>query len=202
MSEDADFFTVPPTTSGEGLGDEPIILGEAPAPDFAAAPAPDFAAAPADDSPFMGDVTDAAPPATDAPIVLGGPDEIAPLPESSGPSPMQKWNEEWQETLKVRKDEENAKKAEYVEAARVAMEQFQAEREARRQAKMTKNREDEQAKLEAIEADLENDNSWQRVCKMVELSHDSTAKSEDVKRMRDVLILLKNEPTRAEALTN
>ena len=66
---------------------------------------------------------------------------------------------------------------------------------------MTKNREEEQAKLEAIEADLENDNSWQRVCKMIELSHDSTAKSEDVKRMRDVLILLKNEPTRAEALT-
>ena len=196
MSEDADFFAVPPTSSGEGLGDEPIILGEAPPPDFAAAPP--------DDSPFMGDVTDAAPPAppADEPIVLGGPDEVPPLPESSGPSPMQKWNEEWQETLKVRKDEENAKKAEFVEAARVEMEKFQAEREARRQAKMTKNREDEQAKLEAIEADLENDNSWQRVCKMVELSHDSTAKSADVKRMRDVLILLKNEPTRAEALTN
>ena len=205
MSEDADFFSVPPSSSGEGLGDEPIILGEAPPPDFTsdfASPPPDFAAAPADDSPFMGDVTDAAPPPSDEPIVLGGSDEMPPLPEPTGPSPMQKWNEEWQETLKVRKDEENAKKAEYVEAARVAMENFQAEREARRQAKMTKNREDEQAKLEAIEADLENDNSWQRVCKMVELSHDSTAKSADVKRMREVLILLKNEPTRAEALTN
>uniref|UniRef100_A0A7S3LET1 Clathrin light chain n=1 Tax=Amphora coffeiformis TaxID=265554 RepID=A0A7S3LET1_9STRA len=194
MSEDADFFSVPPSSS-DAVGDEPIILGDAPPPDFAAAPA-------ADESPFMGDVTDAPPPPSDAPIVLGGDDEMPPPPESSGPTPMQKWNEEWQETLKVRKEEENARKAELVEAARVALEAFQAEREVKRQSKMTKNREDEQAKLEAIEADLENDNSWQRVCKMIELSHDSTAKSADVKRMRDVLILLKNEPTRAEALTN
>jgi len=193
MSEDNDFFAVPPSSSDD-VGDEPIILGDAPPPDFAAAPA-------GDESPFMGDVTDAPPPA-DGPIVLGDNDEMNPPPESSGPTPMQKWNEEWQETLKVRKEEENARKAELVEAARVDLEKFQAEREAKRQSKMAKNREDEQAKLEAIEADLENDNSWQRVCKMIELSHDSTAKSADVKRMRDVLILLKNEPTRAEALTN
>ena len=193
MSEDADFFTVPPSSS-DAVGDEPIILGDAPPPDFAAAPA-------ADESPFMGDVTDAPPP-SDAPIVLGGEDEMTPPPEFSEPTPMQKWNEEWQETLKVRKEEENARKAELVEASRVALEAFQAELEAKRQSKMAKNREDEQAKLEAIEADLENDNSWQRVCKMIELSHDSTAKSADVKRMSDVLILLKNEPTRAEALTN
>jgi hypothetical protein len=115
---------------------------------------------------------------------------------------MSVWNDEWQETLKTRKEEENARKAELVEEARVAMELFNTERDMKRQGKMAKNREDEQVKLEAIEADLENDNSWQRVCKMVELSHDSTLKSEDVKRMRDVLITLKNEPTRAEALTN
>lgn len=200
MSEDADFFAVPP--SSDAVGDDPIILGDASPMDFAAAPTDAFASPPVDDSPYMGDVTDAPPPTSDEPIVLGGPDEMPPPEESTGPSPMQKWNEEWQETLKQRKEEENAKKAELLEEARIAMETFQAEREARRQAKMAKNREDEQAKLEAIEADLENDNSWQRVCKMVELSHDSTAKSADVKRMRDVLILLKNEPTRAEALTN
>lgn len=195
MSEDADFFSVPPSSS-DAVGEEPIILGDAPPPDFAAAPQ-------ADESPFMGDVTDAPPPAEeDNPTALGGPDETPAEPESSEPTPMQKWNEEWQETLKARKEEENAKKAELVEAARVAMEAFQAELESKRQSKMATNREDEQAKLEAIEADLENDNSWQRVCKMIELSHDSTAKSADVKRMRDVLILLKNEPTRAEALTN
>lgn len=201
MSEDADFFSVP-ASSDAPVGDDPIILGDAQPQDFASAPSDNgFASPPGDDSPYMGDVSDAPPPA-DAPIVLGGPDETAAPEEETGPSPMQKWNEEWQETLKQRKEEENERKAALVEAARVDMEKFQAERESRRQSKMTKNREDEQAKLEAIEADLENDNSWQRVCKMVELSHDSTSKSTDVKRMRDVLILLKNDPTRAEALTN
>ena len=101
----------------------------------------------------------------------------------------------------VRKDEENAKKSELLEAARVALETFQKNRETKRETKMSKNREDEQAKLEAIEADLENDNSWQRVCKMVELQHEGTVQDvEDVKRMRDVMILLKNEPARAAAV--
>jgi len=39
------------------------------------------------------------------------------------------------------------------------------------------------------------------VCKLIELSHDSTAKAQDVKRMRDVMILLKNEPAKAESLS-
>lgn len=117
-------------------------------------------------------------------------------------SPMQKWNDQWQETLKVRKDEENARKAQLVEQARVDLEQFQRDRAAKRETKMAKNRQDEQAKLEAIEADLENDNSWQKVCKMVELSHDSKDKAMDVKRMRDIMITLKNEPAKAETLSN
>jgi hypothetical protein len=191
MSEDADFFAVPPADPV----DAPILLGEEP-PAFAAAPV-------VEDTPYLGEVSEEF--TTDAPIVLlGGPEEEEPImmPESSEPSPMSVWNDEWQETLKTRKEEENARKAELVEEARVAMELFNTERDMKRQGKMAKNREDEQVKLEAIEADLENDNSWQRVCKMVELSHDSTLKSEDVKRMRDVLITLKNEPTRAEALTN
>merc|ERR1712226_716831 len=112
---------------------------------------------------------------------MGGAGDEEPT-EPAEPSPMQKWNEEWQETLKKRKEEENECKAKYLEEARVEMEKFNAERELKRQGKMTKNREDEQAKLEAIEADLENDNSWQRVCKLVELSHDSANDGEDVKR--------------------
>jgi hypothetical protein len=190
MSEDADFFAVPP--SEPVVGDAPILLGDAP-PDFAAAPVE------VEDTPYLGEVSEEF---ADAPIVLGGPEEESPIPESSEPSPMSVWNDEWQETLKTRKEAENARKAELVEEARVAMELFNTERDMKRQGKMAKNREDEQVKLEAIEADLENDNSWQRVCKMVELSHDSTLKSVDVKRMRDVMITLKNEPTRAEALTN
>eukprot|EP00538_Stauroneis_constricta_P003812 CAMPEP_0119548158 /NCGR_PEP_ID=MMETSP1352-20130426/2147_1 /TAXON_ID=265584 /ORGANISM="Stauroneis constricta, Strain CCMP1120" /LENGTH=80 /DNA_ID=CAMNT_0007593347 /DNA_START=1 /DNA_END=243 /DNA_ORIENTATION=- len=68
-----------------------------------------------------------------------------------------------------------------------------------REKRMSKNREDEQAKLEAIEADLDNGNSWQRVCRMVELSQDSAENSEDTKRMRDILILLKNDASKAQS---
>ncbi|KAL7570438.1 hypothetical protein ACA910_017269 [Epithemia clementina (nom. ined.)] len=192
----------------------PIILGEAP-PDYGAPPdytggdysAPDFAAPPSEpgveDPQYLGEVNEA--PTTedaDAPILMGMDGDAVPAEpaEPQGPTPMQKWNDEWQVVLKQRKDEENAVKAELVEKARVDMEKFQEEREKKRQAKMAKNREDEQAKLEAIEADLENDNSWQRVCKMIELSHDGAEKG-DVTRMIDTLILLKNDTTRAEALS-
>jgi len=202
-----DFFGAPPAAAEETgfVGDVNETANA-----YTAAPTDAFAAPPADDA-FGGDAF-AAPPAEDTPIILGGappvedadPEDI-PAEEAvvaTGPSPMQKWNEEWQETLKTRKDEENNKKAELLEAARVALENFQKEREIKREAKMAKNREDEQAKLEAIEADLENDNSWQRVCKMVELSHDSTESAEDVKRMRDALIYLKNDTARAEVLAS
>lgn len=191
------------------LGDAPPAEGDAPAfvgdvneaPDaFAAPPADDFASPPAEDYEAF-----AAPPAEDTPIVLAPPVEDVPVEDAAPaeptlPSAMQKWNADWLETLAARKDEENAKKAEMIEAARLVKEKFQKDREAKREAKMSRNREDEQAKLEAIEADLENDNSWQKVCKMVELSHDGVDNSEDVKRMRDCLILLKNEPSRAAAV--
>jgi hypothetical protein len=179
----------------EGVGD----MGFAGAPvDDAYAPPPmedDFAMPPAEDAPIVlgppiGDVTDESP---DVFANVGGEDAAAAQAVTTVPSAMQKFNEEWQVTLAARKDEEIAMKAEHVESARVALEQFQKERELKREAKMSKNREDEQAKLEAIEADLENDNSWQRVCKLVDLSHDSAEAGEDTKRMRDVFILLKNE---------
>ena len=208
--EDA-MFAAPPTEQPENDGGF-TMLGDAPPADdaFAAAPPADdaFAAPPADDA-FA-----APPPAAEeeTPIILAPPPaeeqqppvvddfESVPAPAPIEAGPMQKFNEEWQVTLAARQQEEETKKAEMVEAARLSLENFQKDREAKREAKMAKNREDEQAKLEAIEADLENDNSWQKVSKMVELTHDGADDAEDVKRMRDVLILLKNEPSRAEAV--
>jgi len=205
MEDENNFFAQPPADDTPAdIEEEPIILGgEAPPvenefeSDFGVPPEQ-----PDDQQPtYLGDVNEAG--GEDQPIVLGpsGSEEPPEVLESSEPGPMQKWNAEWQETLKVRKDQENARKAEFLEESKLAMEQFHTERERKREAKMAKNREDEQAKLEAIEADLENDNSWQHVCKLIELSHDSTAKAQDVKRMRDVMILLKNEPAKAEALS-
>ncbi|KAG7345578.1 clathrin light chain [Nitzschia inconspicua] len=207
--DDDQFFAAPPADDAMPVGDDGgfTFLGDAgetaPPADYVGdvqeSDDMGFAGAPADDDFGMA-------PVEDAPIVLGPPPEVSPDAFASGADepaaveavvsvagPMQKWNEEWQLTLAARKDEENAKKAELVEAARVALEEFQKERELKREARMSKNREDEQAKLEAIEADLENDSSWQRVCKMVDLTHDGAEAGEDTKRMRDVFILLKNE---------
>jgi len=201
-----DFFNPPEA------GDEPIIMMPAGVED-------DGAAA------FLGDV-DAAPPAEEPVILMGAPDDVADMGFAGAPeggavlledvgsedpdeedagemelSPMAKWNNEWTVTLMQRKDEENAAKAKDVEQARLDLENFQAARETRRESKMARNRSEEQDKLEALEADLENNNSWQRVVKLVELTHDTVEGSEDVKRMRDVFILLKNEPSLAAMLT-
>jgi hypothetical protein len=209
MSED-DFFAVPPA-------DAPIVLGP---PDMSGYG--DFAAPPMDggntdfatsmentydtvgSAAYVGDVNETSP--NDDPFgttdgAITDETTTAIVSTSSGPTPMQIWNEEWQALLLQRKEEDNTRSAELIEAARIALETFQKEREMKRDSTMQKNRNDEQAKLEAIEADLENDNSWQRVCKMIELQSESTDKSVDVKRMRDVMILLKNDTTKASALS-
>jgi type IV secretory pathway VirB10-like protein len=186
--------------------DEPILLG---------APAEDITPS----GEYIGEI-DAAPPAvlipeppTEMPLVLepialpSGVEEVeeeededAAAEDALEPSPMAKWSNEWQVTLKERKDEENAAKAACVEAAESELQNFQAGREAKRESRMARNRGDEQDKLEAIEADLENDNSWQRVVKMVELNQDAAEGSQDCGRMRDVLIFLKNDADRAAIL--
>lgn len=230
MGDDNDFFAVPPQSNDHSGGDAAILLGDASNPPtdgyddldaFASAPPLVLVPEPGgdegmNDPTYLGEVNEA-PDSADAPIIMGmddpnsadgnvstTEDAMMTVPvetEPTGPTPMQKWNDEWQETLKARKEIENSRRAELVDAARVALEEYTAGREVKRQTKMTSNRQDEQAKLEAIEADLENDNSWQRVCKMIEFSHDSTHKAADIKRMRDILILLKNDPSRADTLT-
>jgi len=204
--EDGGFTLLPdagaaPSDAAAFVGDvqEPTDMGFAGAPAGGEDDMMGFAAAPEmveDNQPIL---LGAPPPADDAPIVLGAPpvveDAPVPVPEPvvAEASAMKKFNEEWQVTLNARKAEEDAAKAAMEEAARIAIEEFQTKNSMKRDAKMAKNREDEQAKLEDIEADLENDNSWQRVSKMVDLTQDGAEDGEDTKRMRDIFILLKNE---------
>merc|ERR1712161_153078 len=153
-------FAAAPVADNDG-GEPPAIILGAPAP--------------GDDDDVVGVVDDASVDAEE-PIV----EKI--------PSAMKKFNADFQDTLVQRKEEEEQANVAMAEAARVYMEEFQANRDS----KMALNREDEQAKLESIEADLENDNSWQRVTNTVELTQDTAEDS--TQRMRDIFILLKNEP--------
>jgi len=193
----ADFFQ-----PMEDADDAPILLGP-PADET-----PSFAAPSGE---YIGEI-DAAPPAVLIDDIGGGMfaaneepnfdnEEESPTgPINTEPSPMAAWNNEWQVTLRERKDTENDSKGAAIELAQTDLSTFQAGREAKRESKAAKNRADEQDKLEAIDADLENDNSWQRVVKMVELSHDSADGSADCGRMRDLLIFLKNDTDRAAIL--
>ena len=190
---------------------------DAPAPAYDA-PAYEYdAPAPAGYEPETEDLPPAPP--TDAPIVLVPDDnnDAAVLVEEvqeedvgvaggndalvESKSAMAKFNEEFQETLRVRKDEENSTKAEAIAVAEKDLADIAAQREAKREAKMSKNRSEEQSKLEAMEADLENDNSWQRVVKLVDLTQDSKQTAEDTKRMREVFIVLKNDVNKAGQLS-
>lgn len=180
------------TEGGMPPSDEPIILGE-----------------PSSYEP-MGE---ALPPSSDAPIILGGfgdapqpavieatPEELQ-EPVSNEPSPLQKWNEEWQIILKERKETENSMKAEQVNAARAETDKFMEERAAKLASRKTANRSAEEEKLKTMQDDLEKDNCWERVVKLVELTQDSVEKSAEVKRMRDMIILLKNDKDRAALLS-
>ena len=81
------------------------------------------------------------------------------------------------------------------------MELFHERRDKTRETRMAKNRSDEQSKLENLKANLENDNSLQRIVKMIELQADTVEASEDTKRMRNFLISLKNDKDKALALS-
>ena len=140
------------------------------------------------------------------PIVLMPVEAEAPVEEEVGGelttsvSAMAAFNLELQETLKLRKESENAAKAAAIAAAEEDLATIAAQRSTKREAKMSKNRSEEQSKLEAMEADLENDNSWQRVVKLVDLTQDSKDGAQDTKRMRDVFIVLKNDENKAAML--
>jgi hypothetical protein len=190
----ADAFSAPPTEEA------PIVYENNQFDHFDAPPADDY----------IGDL-DAAPAVPEyesmpavmvaPPVVVEDVQEEAPAaPVTNEISPMTAWNNEWQVTLKERKDTENALKAQHVQAAEESLTVFATERESKRELRMQKNRADEQDKLEAIEADLENDNSWQRVVKMVELNQDNAEEAVDCARMRDVLIFMKNDTDRASIL--
>jgi Clathrin light chain len=203
--EDDNAFAAPPLGySSEYTEDATIVL--APADDyinedhmlgFAAPPAEEFVGTVDESSP----VIEIAPPKGETAADLDAAMDLMPSTiVSIEPSPMAKFNETWQQTLLERKDEENTKKAEYLTSSEEALKNFANQREQKRENKMKANRADEQEKLEAIEADLENDNSWQKVCKMVELNLESHTESADVKRMRDVMIVLKNDTQKATLL--
>ena len=96
-------------------------------------------------------------------FVLGAPaEETVPFESTAAPAMFEKppqetsvtqWNYEFQEALKIRKEEENVAKAGHIKQARKDLEQSQAQCGKKKEACMAKHQNDKQPKLEDVEAD-------------------------------------------------
>ena len=56
------------------------------------------------------------------------------------------------------------------------------------------NRSEEQVLLENIESEVDANNNWERVTKLIDAGESADAAKADVTRMRKLFIQLKNEP--------
>jgi hypothetical protein len=136
---------------------------------------------------------------------------------------------EYEEKIALKAQEQEKVAVECKAKADEDMAQFVAERQRIKESKMQANRVFEQATLETMVADLQNENPWERVVTLVDLEtnrkkklealkKDSTKKEptpvavpakktpedeEDVSRMRQLFVQLKTTPleqTRADAV--
>jgi len=116
-----------------------------------------------------------------------------PSPEHMS-SALDAFHRKWQAELLAKDEAETSAKLAAVASARAELEKAETERQALREANMTKNRSEEQLLMEQIEADLEAENPWARIIKLVDLQTEHSESSNDVSRMRQIFIQLKNEP--------
>ena len=131
---------------------------------------------------------------SDPPPIVLPPSSPSPSPSPSPPpSFASSWSAQWSQTLSTRRANEEAAKSERLKEAAESVEKFEVQARATREAKMSKNRSEEQVKLESLEADLDSDNPWERVVKLVDLQMDE---EEEKGRMRSILIQMKNEPVK------
>eukprot|EP00559_Dactyliosolen_fragilissimus_P009099 CAMPEP_0184872620 /NCGR_PEP_ID=MMETSP0580-20130426/41396_1 /TAXON_ID=1118495 /ORGANISM="Dactyliosolen fragilissimus" /LENGTH=554 /DNA_ID=CAMNT_0027375451 /DNA_START=17 /DNA_END=1678 /DNA_ORIENTATION=- len=97
------------------------------------------------------------------------------IPEVIGEkSYVEKWNDEYQRILRQRDNDENVVKEMCLSRAKEHLVEAKIRREKIRMAKASINKNKEEERLKSIEADLENDISWNRVVKMIDLSQNES----------------------------
>eukprot|EP00903_Cladosiphon_okamuranus_P015317 g14150.t1 len=117
-----------------------------------------------------------------------------PAPEDVEPSALDEFMERWQASLNEKAAIEAEAKAAALEAAKADLESHVVERAANKEAKMGRNREQEQVFLEQLEGELESENPWERVVSLVDTQTEVVEDFKDTSRMTSILIQLKNEP--------
>jgi hypothetical protein len=178
-------FTMPEAPAGMGGGEDDLFGGSE---DTTATPESQDGG---DSDVFGSEPSTAAPSMPPAPPPVEAP-PAAPLVDA--PNPMAKWHTLHQENLTTRKAADDTASTQAKVEAKSDLAEFHIAREAARESKMAKNRNEEQVKLEALEADLESINPWERVVKLIDLQVGADAPDGgEVGRMRDIMIQLKNE---------
>ena len=102
-------------------------------------------------------------------------------------------NERNQRIVADRRAEEEARFQELKAKAEDDRNGFTNNRTDKIAIRMDTNRSEEQTLYENLEADLDSSNPWERVGKMTELRESDLKNSTDMRRMRQLLIQLKNE---------
>ena len=100
----------------------------------------------------------------------------------------------WDEEIREREAKEAEVLAANLAEAKAALETFEQEREAKKQAGMQTNREKEQVLMEQLAAEVESENPWERIVSLVDLQAATSDENMDTSRMRQVFIQLKNSP--------
>lgn len=119
------------------------------------------------------------------------------LPEPEEDDALSKFNTEWNTQLVTKMEAERVHDQKCVDEANADIENFNAQRDIRLNAKKEVNRSEEQVFLEQQESELDG-NTWDRVTKLVETGvDDNEMNKSDVSRMRKLFIQLKNEPLEA-----
>ena len=103
-----------------------------------------------------------------------------PAPQSSA---MDEFTRKWEAEIQAKDDEEQEAKKLAVVKARGELEKAESERLVLRDSNMAKNRSEEQLLMEQIEADMEAENPWARVIKLVDLQAEHSDKNLDVSRI-------------------
>ncbi|RLN92952.1 hypothetical protein BBJ28_00003351 [Nothophytophthora sp. Chile5] len=153
----------------------------------------------------------------------------ADIPAVEEDNELTKFMAEYEEKIALKAQEQEKVAVECKAKAEQDMAQFLAERERIKEAKVQANRVYEQATLEKMVADLQNENPWERVVTLVDLETNRKQKlaalkddkhpeptpakavpakkasdeEEDVSRMRQLFVQLKAQPleqTRADAV--
>ena len=100
------------------------------------------------------------------------------------------WNMKFRERCEAKDKEAMEKKKEILKAARDELLAWNEERQKKLAAKAEMNRQEEEKLVEGNKEDMNCENPWERVAKLVELN---AKREHDLERMKQVMIRMKND---------